>query len=170
MEASLPSIHPHDGGTLQPTIGPAERREAEQVLALQLLCYQSEAALYDDWTIPPLTQTLFDLIQEYDTHRILVARLGDEVVGSVRGRLRDQTCHVGRLIVHPRLQRRGLGGRLLGTIECVFSEATRCELFTGDRSEHNLRLYLRHGYRECRREVVSPRLSLVYLDKVLPAS
>jgi hypothetical protein len=107
VEASLPSVHPHDGGTLQPVIGPAERREAEQVLALQVLCYQSEAALYDDWTIPPLTQTLPDLIHEYDTHRILVARLGDEVVGSVRGHLRDQTCHVGRLIVHPCLQRRG---------------------------------------------------------------
>jgi ribosomal protein S18 acetylase RimI-like enzyme len=146
-------------------IGPARVGEAEQILKLQRLCYQTEAALYDDWTLPPLTQTLRELLEQYDDHTILVARLGQEVVGSVRARLEDGTCHVGRLVVHPRLQGRGLGTRLMRKIEASFPEAERYELFTGHLSEGNLRLYRRLGYEEFREEVISPTLRLVYLGR-----
>ncbi len=147
------------------TIEPARVRDAEQILKLQYLCYQSEAALYDDDSIPPLTQTLAALLAEYDTHCILAARLGDDVVGSVRGQLIDGTCHIGRLIVHPRLHRRGLGTRLLRAMEDHFSDADCYELFTGHRSEGNVRLYQRLGYTLFREEAVSSRLHLVYLQK-----
>jgi ribosomal protein S18 acetylase RimI-like enzyme len=146
-------------------IGPARVGEAEQILTLQRLCYQTEAALYDDWALPPLTQTLRELLELYDDHTILVTRLGQEVVGSVRARLEDRTCHIGRLVVHPRLQGRGLGTRLMREIEASFPEAERYELFTGHLSEGNLRLYRRLGYEEFRKEVISPTLRLVYLGK-----
>ena len=148
-----------------PTIKLARLVDAEQILKLQYLCYQTEAELYGDWQISPLTQTLQSLHAEYDTHRILIAYLGGEVVGSVRGRLIDGTCYIGRLVVHPRLQRRGLGTRLMRAIEEDFAVANRYELFTGYLSEDNLRLYRRLGYTEFREEAVSPRLQLVYLEK-----
>jgi hypothetical protein len=50
---------------MEPIILPARVREAEAILKLQYLCYQTEAALYDDSTIAPLTQSLTD--QEYQT-------------------------------------------------------------------------------------------------------
>lgn len=146
-------------------IEPARVSEAEQILKLQFLCYQGEAALYEDYSIPPLRQTLWELLAEYDDHAVLVARFGEEVVGSVRARLEDETCHVGRLIVHPRLQRRGLGARLMREIEAVFPETGRYELFTGHLSEGNLRLYRRLGYAEFREEKLSLRLRLAYLEK-----
>jgi Icc-related predicted phosphoesterase len=46
-----------------------------------------------------------------------VARLGDEVVGSVRGTIEDGVARIGKLVVHPRLQRHMLGTRLLRAIE-----------------------------------------------------
>jgi ribosomal protein S18 acetylase RimI-like enzyme len=146
-------------------IGSARVGEAGQILKLQRLSYRTEAALYDDWEIPPLTQTLRELLEQYDDHTILVARLGDEVVGSVRARLDDGTCHVGRLVVHPRLQRRGLGTRLMREIEASYPDARRYELFTGHLSAANLRLYRRLGYQEFREDAVSPALRLVYLEK-----
>lgn len=146
-------------------IGPARVGEAEQILALQRLSYRTEAALYDDWTLPPLTQTLRELVEQFEDHTILVARIGEEVVGSVRARLEDGTCHVGRLVVHPRLQGRGLGTRLMREIEAFFPEAERYELFTGYLSEGNLRLYRRLGYEELREETLSPTLRLVHLAK-----
>jgi hypothetical protein len=45
----------------------ASLEDAAQILALQKVAYQSEAALYNDWTIPPLTQTLPQLEAEFDT-------------------------------------------------------------------------------------------------------
>ncbi len=37
--------------------------DAEIILALQRLAYQSEAAIYDDFTLPPLIETLEELQQ-----------------------------------------------------------------------------------------------------------
>ena len=150
---------------MEPIILPAHVREAEAILKLQYLCYQTEAVLYDDYTIAPLTQSLTDLLSEYDTHTLLVACFGEEVVGSVRGQIREETCHIGRLIVHPRFQRRGLGTRLMLAIEEHFGHAARYELFTGHRSENNLRLYYKLGYQRFREEMVSPQLRLVFLEK-----
>lgn len=139
--------------------------DAAAILALQYLAYQSEALLYDDPAIPPLTQTLASLEAEFATLTILVARAAGEIVGSVRARRQGATCEIGRLIVLPRRQRQGIGSRLMTAIEARFADVARYELFTGHRSEGNLRLYRRLGYREFRRERVAPHLEMVYLEK-----
>ncbi|MFI6052498.1 GNAT family N-acetyltransferase [Streptomyces violascens] len=151
------------------TISAAGAQDAEQILKLQYLCYQSEAELYGDYSIEPLTQTLEGLRAELSTGYALVARLGDEVVASVRGCVdASGTGRIAKLIVHPRMQGHGLGGRLLDAIEAHFAAelaAKRFQLFTGHRSESNLRLYLRHGYAAVGREPVNARLSLITLEK-----
>lgn len=97
---------------LSVTISAADAQDAEHILKLQYLCYQSEAELYGDWSIEPLTQSLDALRAELDEGHGLVARLGDEVVASVRARLdEDGTVRIAKLIVHPRMRRHGLGGR-----------------------------------------------------------
>ena|SRR5690348_11581419 len=150
---------------MEPIIAQAWVREAETILKLQYLCYQTQAALYDDYTLPPLTQSLSDLLCEYDTHCILVARLGEEIVGSVRGQLREGTCHIRRLMVHPRLQGHGLGTKLMYAIEDHFRSATRYELFTGYLSEKNLHLYRKLGYTRFREETISPQRRHIFLEK-----
>jgi ribosomal protein S18 acetylase RimI-like enzyme len=155
------------------TISAATDSDAEQILKLQYLCYQSEAALYGDYGIEPLTQTLDDLRAELARGCVLVARLGEEVVGSVRGSVEDDgTAVIGKLIVHPRMQRHGLGRRLLSAVEERLAEersARRYRLFTGHRSEGNIRLYRRLGYIPVATERISSRLSRVTLEKA-PAS
>jgi ribosomal protein S18 acetylase RimI-like enzyme len=132
------------------TISAAAEGDAEQILKLQYLCFQSEAEAYGDYAIAPLTQTLDGLRAEMAAGCVLVARLGDEVVGSVRGAVdADGTARIARLCVHPRLQRHGLGGRLLAAIEdrlAAERDAKRYHLVTGHRSEGNLRLYRKYGY------------------------
>ncbi|MEV7868667.1 GNAT family N-acetyltransferase [Streptomyces sp. NPDC088124] len=151
------------------TISAARAQDAEQILKLQYLCYQNEAELYGDYTIEPLTQTLDDLRAELAGGHALVARLGDEVVASVRGSVDETgTARIAKLIVHPRLRRHGLGGRLLDAIEVHFTAepaARRFQLFTGHRSEGNLRLYRSRGYAPVATEQVGPRLRLVTLEK-----
>src|SRR5437879_951203 len=68
-------------------------------------------------------------------------------------------------MVHPRHQRQGIGGRLMQTIESMFPEAAKFELFTGNRSEGNIRLYERLGYHSSRSERMSANLSLVFFEK-----
>ncbi|WP_433548508.1 GNAT family N-acetyltransferase [Streptomyces sp. CA-294286] len=153
----------------------ADERDAEQILKLQYLCYQSEAALYDDYGMEPLTQTLADLTAELGRGRALVARLGDEVVGSVRATVdASGTARIAKLIVHPRMRRHGLGGRLLAAIEAQLTAedcAERFRLFTGHRSETNLRLYRSRGYETVSREPSgpNPKLTVITLEKVAGA-
>jgi ribosomal protein S18 acetylase RimI-like enzyme len=97
---------------------------------------------------------------------VLKATLAGRLVGSVRGRMLDGACAVARLVVHPECQRRGIGSQLLRAIEDRFPEAERFELFTGDKSEKNIRLYERHGYRLTRRERVSPAVVAVFMEKL----
>jgi GNAT superfamily N-acetyltransferase len=152
----------HEGDPM--LITRATTDDVAEILALQKLSFYSEAALYDDYTIPPLTQTLDDLLAQFATHTILKAVLDERIVGSVRGVLRDGTCHVGRLVVHPDYQGHGIGTRLMGTIEAHYGDAQRFEIFTGDRSERTLYLYGKLGYHEFRREPAGGH-AIVYLDK-----
>ncbi|MDT9692919.1 GNAT family N-acetyltransferase [Streptomyces sp. P9(2023)] len=153
------------------TISAADAGDAEHILKLQYLCYQSEAELYGDYAIEPLTQTLDGLRAELSEGYGLVARLGDEIVASVRGRVDEAgTVRIAKLIVHPRMQRHGLGGRLLDAIEGHFAgdpapTAKRFQLFTGHRSEGNLRLYRSKGYEQVGAREIGPRLTLVTLEK-----
>ncbi|MEZ0089769.1 GNAT family N-acetyltransferase [Streptacidiphilus sp. EB129] len=151
----------------------ATEDDAERILKLQFLCYQSEAELYGDWGIEPLTQTLDSLRTELKERHVLVARLGDEVVGSVRGWMdADGVGRIGRLCVHPRMQRHGLGTRLVRAMEQTLAAGDQpvraYRLFTGHRSIGNLRLYQRLGYRQTEVEEVSGRLSFVAMEKPVP--
>ena len=139
--------------------------DAPAVLALQKLAYESEARLYDDWSLPPLTQTLPSLQDELTTSTCLKAMQGDRLVGSVRARESEGRCRIGRLVVDPQFQGRGVGTMLLRHIEGAFPAARAFELFTGSRSEGNLRLYERLGYRRTREKVLSPSVSLIFLEK-----
>jgi ribosomal protein S18 acetylase RimI-like enzyme len=143
----------------------ASADDAPAILALQKLAYQSEARLYDDWNLPPLTQTLDSLRAEFDAARVLKALDGDRIVGAVRAREAAGNCHVGRLVVSPELQGRGIGTRLLRAIEAEFPKVDCFELFTGSRSEANIRLYERLGYRRSRQQALSPSLTLQFLEK-----
>jgi GNAT superfamily N-acetyltransferase len=146
-------------------ITPATPADAEEVLALQKLAYQSEAAIYQDYTIPPLRQTLSEITVEFHTRHFLKAVADGRIRGSVRAHLEQETCYIGRLIVHPAYQNLGLGSQLMDKIEACFPEARRYELFTGHLSERNLYLYRKLGYLPIRREQVSAKLTMIFLEK-----
>ncbi len=80
-------------------------------------------------------------------------RRGPRLVAAVRLRdLGHGSVDLGRLMVAPDLQGQGLGSRLLLRSEALVPAGTReIHLFTGERSEANLRLYRRHGYVETHR-------------------
>ncbi|MFI5679663.1 GNAT family N-acetyltransferase [Streptomyces cellulosae] len=151
------------------TISAATAQDAEQIFRLQYLCFQSEAALYGNYRIDPLVQTLDSVREELAADCVFVARLGDEVVGSVRGRVtEDGSAAIGKLCVHPRLQGHGIGARLLRAAESALAEergAKKFRLFTGHRSEGNLRLYRRVGYETVGTSKGADGVEMIVLEK-----
>ena len=90
-------------------IQPATMEDAPAILALQRLAYQTEAAIYDDYSLPPLVEELDSLRAQFGFKRILKAVAAGRLVGSVRALQRDDTCHIERLFVHPDHRRQGIG-------------------------------------------------------------
>jgi tRNA (guanine37-N1)-methyltransferase len=80
-----------------------------------------------------------------------VVRAEGRLIGSVRGRRKPGEPHrwwIGRLMVAPDLEGRGLGRELLAWIEAQAPEdVTEFWLTTGRSRERNLRMYRKAGYR-----------------------
>ncbi len=141
------------------------------ILSLQKLAYQSEARIYSDYSIPPLTQSLAEIEKEFADCVFLKATFDDgPILGSVRACQRGGACFIGRLIVHPDHQSRGIGTALMQEIESRFAHAERFELFTGHKSARNLRFYQRLGYRAFREERVTDGLALVFMQRDNPGA
>ena len=144
----------------------ADIADADEILELQKLAYQSEAAIYTDWSLPPLTQTREDIKKEFHKAIFLKVCNAGKIIGSVRALQHNDTCKIGRLIVHPDFRRKGAGTQLMAAIEAQFPAAQRFELFTGSRSTGNVRLYERLGYQIFRTERLSLQVELVFMEKL----
>ena len=142
---------------------------AGEVFVLQRAAFVDEALRYGTVELPPLTQTLDELVAELAAPdaRALGLLDGHRLVGSVRVRRTDPDhCYIGRLVVAPDWRRLGLGSRLLDAAEALFPDARYLEMMTGAQSQHLLDMYARRGYQEVSREILTPaRIEHVNLVK-----
>ena len=146
------------------TICKAREADMTEIIRLQQIAYQSEAILYNDYSIQPLTQTIEQATAEYRGCVVLKAVMDGKIIGSVRAYEKDGDAYIGKLIVLPDYQNRGIGKSLLRAIENEF-EGKRFELYTGARSEKNLALYEKCGYVRFKTEQATPDLTFVYMEK-----
>jgi ribosomal protein S18 acetylase RimI-like enzyme len=91
--------------------------------------------------------------------------LNDKIVGSVRALFKNDTVYIGKLIVHPDAQNKGLGRKLMLHIEDIYASAKRFELFTAYASLKNLHLYHSLGYKEFKRERLESNPDMIFLEK-----
>ncbi|MCI8793689.1 MAG: GNAT family N-acetyltransferase [Eubacterium sp.] len=143
----------------------AEKGDLRKILDLQYIAYQSEARLFKDQDIPPLKQTLADVEKEYQKGNILKALDDDKnIIGSVRAFCDNGTVYIGKLMVHPSKQGQGIGTKLLIEMEKQYPKQ-RYELFTSTKSEKNIVLYQKLGYKVFDEKQVTEELRFVYMEK-----
>ncbi len=142
----------------------AEYDDLSEILKLQYLAYQSEADLFGSRDIPPLKQTLDEVISEYNDGLILKIQSKGIIIGSVRATFKKETVFIGKLMVHPDFRRKGLGKKLLLEIESYFPNK-RYELFTSTKSRDNIRLYEGLGYKPFKKKKINDELIFIYLEK-----
>ena len=159
-------------------IQPARQQDLPEILAVQRAAFETEAQLVNDWNIPPLTQTLDELTNDW--RKGIMLKAVDEygiIVGTVRGHNAPDGFYIGKLAVLPQWQGRGMGSALLGAIidlaqtapkaaERVTTCASRLVLFTSTKSERNLRLYERFGFKPFKNSATATGVPLVWLEKV----
>jgi ribosomal protein S18 acetylase RimI-like enzyme len=98
----------------------------------------------------PMTEDYADVVQ---THRVMVAERGGEIVGLIVLALGDIEVTIDNVAVHPAQQRTGVGRALLEHAEAVARTEgiRRVHLYTHERMTENLALYERIGYVEYER-------------------
>ena len=142
----------------------AEYNDLPEILKLQYLAYQSEAALFGTQDIPPLKQTLEEVVDEFNAGIILKMVIDNRIIGSVRAKEQEGTAYIGKRMVHPDHRCRGYGTILLSEIEKCFPNK-RYELFTSTRSKDNIRLYEKNGYSAFDSKKINDELEFVYMEK-----
>ncbi len=129
-------------------VAPATRADAGELFTLTRACWLQELWANPGVTIPALEESFDDLLDSLDDWTTFVARAGGRLVGAARGRAEGTVWDVGRVMVAPDLQGRGLGRLLLRLVEdAAPAEVTSYSLFTGAGSADNIRMYKKAGYR-----------------------
>lgn len=119
-----------------------------EILKLQKTAFLSEAELYNDYDIEPLTQSFDSIATDFKNYTFLKAEYKNRIVGSVKAREAGEFCWIGRLIVAPEFQNRGIGRKLMTHIEKEFPGTKAYLLCTGYKSIRNIKLYESLGYRK----------------------
>jgi tRNA (guanine37-N1)-methyltransferase len=138
-------------GGLDLEIRPAVRADAGELFTLQRACWLQELWANPEAVIPALDESLADIVRGIEEWTTFVARAAGRLIGSVRGR-RDgpegRVWDIGRVMIAPDLQGRGLGRHLLSLVEdAAPAEVTSYSLYTGAGSGDNIRMYKKAGYR-----------------------
>lgn len=128
-------------------ISPARFTDADEILIVQKLAFHSEAEIHQNYTISPLVQTIKSIQKEFSEFRFYKATIGKNIIASVKVRmLENSILQIGRLVVHPDYQNRGIGKKLIRFVEDTYKNVTAFELFTAEKSIRNTSFYKNLGY------------------------
>lgn len=146
--------------------------DAGELLTLQRAAYVAEAQAHNDLSLPSLMQSVDELASELAQPDVTAFGLRDDarrLVAAVRvyrSSADPRSAELGRLVVAPDMQGQGRGSRLLKLVEERLPEQIiDLQLFTGEHSLGNLRLYSRFGYQETHRTQTPSGYALVHLTK-----
>ncbi len=132
-------------------VRPAVPADAGELYTLQRACWLQELEANPGVEIPALRESLDDVRRGLGEWTVMVARepSSGRLVGAVRGRVDSHgEWDIGRVMVAPDLQGRGLGRALLELVEALApADVTTYVLFTGAGSTDNLRMYRKAGFR-----------------------
>lgn len=154
------------GGPDDVDVRPAQRSDAGELLTLQRACWAMEAEANPGVPLAALHETLADVEDWIDTWRTFVVRSAGRLVGAVRARGHDTGWDIGRILVAPDLQGRGLDQLLLECAEqAAPADVATYALVAGTGSVENQRMYKKAGYRPRGMRLGTPEPGTVLLTK-----
>ncbi len=138
---------------------------AKQMWQLQQAAYRVEAELIGWAELPPLRETVEELMESDETY---IAYLEEgELAGALSYKKINSQLDIHKMIVNPRHFRKGIARQLLNHLENSHTDVNTIFVSTGARNEPAVQLYLRQGYEWTDTKEVAPGLELAFFQKRL---
>lgn len=115
--------------------------------------------------MPPLTQSLKSIQKEFNEKTFLKVIFKGQIIASVRFKVNSSYVTVDRIVVEPVHQNQGIGTTLLKEIELRVPKAVAFQLFTGNKSDRNIYLYEKMGYKVIKNQMTDQGIELLYMEK-----
>jgi ribosomal protein S18 acetylase RimI-like enzyme len=131
---------------------------ATQVFALQKNSYRVEAEYIGSDKIPPLMESLDELMASDETFFGFDIR--GEVVAALSYKRDDEIVDIHRLMVHPNHFRKGIANQLLADLEKVETGVQKIIVSTGSSNKPAVNLYKKLGFKQVGEIVVGEGVSL----------
>jgi GNAT superfamily N-acetyltransferase len=153
---------PDDGIRFRRLVG----QDAGEQLVVQLSAFIAEARTYGTLEIPPLVETVDDMVREIESTVTTAAFRRHRMVGAARLTIDGEVGWISRVAVVPDEQGRGIGSALVEEVERSAPAGVRTfKLAAGTLSGGNLALYERLGYHAVDSLVDSAGVHLVVMAK-----
>ena len=165
MAHTRPVRHPVPVPDTAIAIGPAAVSDAGVIYAIKMRAFAEEGRLSGSMDLPPLLEDVSSIELDIRTHTVLIARDGEQIVGSARGVVAGVACQIRAVCVEPSWQGRGIGAALLRAVETAHPDVARFELTTNTLVPGNVEFYERHGYHVVELESFGDRITLAHLSK-----
>ena len=144
---------------------PAEVKDIPALYQLQLLAFESEAAMIESRDVPALQESAEENRADFANWNTLkLENDTEEIIGSIRYRQENDVIDVSRLMVHPDYRHQGLAQKLLSEVDKLCAGKTK-ELYTCTKSWINIRLYKKMGYKAYKECLEKSGLSFIYMRK-----
>lgn len=142
----------------------ATEEDLKELLEIQHLSFMSEAQNMNNYDIQPIKETLDELRVRFNKSTIFKLVSDGKIIGSIAGTLNGDTCHIGKLFVHPDYRGNGYSNDLISYLFNYFSDVQFFEVYTSAESELNLYFYNKHGFKEIKRDYIDGS-EFVYFKK-----
>ena len=136
---------------------------AERVLSVQFPSYRIEAALLDNYEIPPLKDTVASLHNCDET--FFGYFIDEELCGVISLKLEEDIVDIHRLFVHPNHLRKGIAKKLLYFLQEEFHDAKKMIVTTGSKNSPAIEFYQKNGFTMLKELTVEENLSLTLFEK-----
>ena len=146
-------------------IGQATIQDVPELLELQHMAFGPLCERLGWHDAPPMTETLEKAYDEFAMCTTLKAQSNDgQIIGSVQGKVTDDSLYIGRLMVLPEFQQQGIGKQLFREIQRLLPHK-RAWLCTCQQVPEPYEFYLREGFKPFKSEAVGPGLTWTHLEK-----
>lgn len=136
---------------------------AQKIWILQQAAYRVEAQIIGWDDLPPLRETVADLMNSGETFVGYIE--AGELAGAISFKQEDGILDIHRMMVHPDHFRKGIASKLLQHVETVQQDWQRIIVSTGALNEPAAQLYVRHGFVLVEEKEVTPGLKLSFFEK-----